>query len=64
LASLLGVNQPSASIGQILTQALKPESKVIYPKPPVKRRVRRRRAAPRKSAAPAKPKTATTGKTS
>lgn len=41
-ASLLGVNQPSASVGQILTQALKPDSKVVYPKPPVKRRVRRR----------------------
>lgn len=64
LASLLGVNQPSASMGQILTQALKPESKVVYPKPPVKRRVRRRRTAPHKSAAPTKPKSATTGKTS
>jgi arylsulfatase A-like enzyme len=50
-ASLLGVNQPSASVGQILTQALKPESKVIYPKLPVKRRVRRH-AAPHKTAAP------------
>lgn len=49
LASLLGVNQPSASVGQILTQALKPESKVVYPKPPVKRRVRHR-AAPRRAA--------------
>lgn len=48
-ASLLGVNQPSASVGQILTQALKPESKVIYPKPPVKRRVRHR-AAPHTAA--------------
>lgn len=32
-ASLLGVNQPSASVGQILTQALKPASEVTYPKP-------------------------------
>ncbi|MFT4115046.1 alkaline phosphatase family protein, partial [Silvibacterium sp.] len=32
LASLLGVNQPSASIGHILTQALKPASAVTYPK--------------------------------
>ena len=32
-ASLLGVNQPSASIGRILTQALKPASAVTYPKP-------------------------------
>lgn len=66
LASLLGVNQPSASVGEVLTQALKPESKVVYPKPPVKRRVRRR-SAPHKSAGPKpapKPKSATTGKTS
>jgi len=41
-ASLLGVNQPSASVGQILTQALKPESQVKYPEPESpKRRVRR-----------------------
>jgi arylsulfatase A-like enzyme len=32
-ASLLGVNQPSASVGQILTQALKPASEVKYPEP-------------------------------
>ncbi|MBT9332823.1 alkaline phosphatase family protein [Paracidobacterium acidisoli] len=36
-ASLLGINQPSASVGQILTQALKPESEVTYPKPPAVR---------------------------
>jgi arylsulfatase A-like enzyme len=36
-ASLLGVNQPSASVGHILTQALKPASAVVYPKPPVPR---------------------------
>lgn len=41
-ASLLGVNQPSASVGQILTQSLKPESQVSYPKPPVARRARKR----------------------
>jgi arylsulfatase A-like enzyme len=35
--SLLGVNQPSASIGQILTQALKPASQVKYPEPESKR---------------------------
>jgi len=40
-ASLLGVNQPSASVGQILTQALKPASAVVYPKPPVTRHARR-----------------------
>lgn len=33
LASLLGVNQPSASVGHILTQALKPAAAVTYPKP-------------------------------
>ncbi len=32
-AALLGINQPSASIGHILTQALKPASEVSYPKP-------------------------------
>lgn len=38
-ASLLGVNQPSASIGHILTVALKPASAVTYPKPiPVRAR--------------------------
>ncbi|QNI32168.1 alkaline phosphatase family protein [Alloacidobacterium dinghuense] len=31
-ASLLGVNQPSASVGRILTQALKPAAEVTYPK--------------------------------
>jgi Type I phosphodiesterase / nucleotide pyrophosphatase len=31
-ASLLGVNQPSASVGHILTQALKPASEIIYPR--------------------------------
>lgn len=51
-ASLLGVNQPSASVGQILTQALKPESKVVYPKPPAAKRPRRvRHPAPKKPAA-------------
>jgi predicted AlkP superfamily pyrophosphatase or phosphodiesterase len=32
-ASLLGINQPSASVGHILTQALKPSATVAYPKP-------------------------------
>jgi arylsulfatase A-like enzyme len=44
-ASLLGVNQPSASIGQILTQALKPASAVVYPKPVAVRAHPRRRVA-------------------
>jgi arylsulfatase A-like enzyme len=32
-ASLLGVNQPSASVGHILKQALKPTAAVVYPRP-------------------------------
>ncbi len=32
-AALLGVNQPSAAVGHILTQALKPTTSVAYPKP-------------------------------
>jgi arylsulfatase A-like enzyme len=46
-ASLLGINQPSASVGHILTQALKPAAAVIYPKPvPVRTHaVRRPRAS-------------------
>ncbi len=32
-AALLGINQPSASVGHILTQALKPAASVSYPKP-------------------------------
>jgi len=56
-ASLLGVNQPSASIGQILTEALKPESQVSYPKPPTPRRVHRpvHHAAPQPAAPEKKP---------
>jgi hypothetical protein len=38
-AALLGINQPSASVGRILTEALKPESEVTYPKPPPPPRV-------------------------
>lgn len=32
LASLLGVNQPSASVGSVLTQALRPVTNVVSPK--------------------------------
>jgi hypothetical protein len=32
-AALLGTNQPSASVGHILTQALKPAADITYPKP-------------------------------
>ncbi len=31
-AALLGINQPSASVGHILTQAIKPAATVTYPK--------------------------------
>jgi len=64
-ASLLGVNQPSASVGHILTQALKPASEVTYPKPiPVRSRRGSRADAsktegekPAAQKAPAKPAT-------
>lgn len=56
-ASLLGVNQPSASIGEILTRALKPESQVSYPKPPAAHRTRSRvhHAAQKSTASETKP---------
>ena len=41
LASLLGINQPSASVGRILTQALRP----VPPVPPVRATAHRRAAA-------------------
>jgi arylsulfatase A-like enzyme len=45
-ASLLGVNQPSASVGHILTQALKPAAAVVYPKPvPVRTHTTHKRPA-------------------
>jgi len=50
-ASLLGVNQPSASVGHILTQALKPVASVVYPKPAPVRTHRGTRAAAKKAAA-------------
>jgi predicted AlkP superfamily pyrophosphatase or phosphodiesterase len=51
-ASLLGVNQPSASVGQVLTQALKPAAAVVYPKEPLPPSARRRvRGARRPEAA-------------
>ncbi len=46
-ASLLGVNQPSASVGQVLTQALKPQAQVKYPEPEAQRRHVRRRTPQR-----------------
>jgi arylsulfatase A-like enzyme len=38
-ASLLGVNQPSASVGHILTQSFRPAAAIVYPKPPPPARV-------------------------
>ncbi len=67
LASVLGVNQPSAAVGRVLTQALKPAAEFQYPKeaaPTRHTRTRRGRAsaetpataAPKSTAAPsAKP---------
>jgi predicted AlkP superfamily pyrophosphatase or phosphodiesterase len=46
-ASLLGVNQPSASVGHILTQALKPAAEVTYPKPATARTRRGARSTAR-----------------
>jgi arylsulfatase A-like enzyme len=51
-ASLLGINQPSASIGHILTQALKPAAQVVYPKPVPVRSHAAHRARPKASASP------------
>ncbi|MBX6360380.1 MAG: alkaline phosphatase family protein [Acidobacterium ailaaui] len=53
-ASLLGVNQPSASVGHILLQALKPASAVAYPKPAAVRTHRGPHSASEK-AGPEKP---------
>ncbi|HEX4038024.1 MAG TPA: alkaline phosphatase family protein [Acidobacteriaceae bacterium] len=39
-AALLRINQPSASVGHILTEALKPAADVVYPKPPPPPRLR------------------------
>lgn len=50
LASELGINQPSASVGTILTQSLKPASAVTYPKPPAPRPVAGRRRTTRAAA--------------
>jgi predicted AlkP superfamily pyrophosphatase or phosphodiesterase len=51
-ASLLGVNQPSASIGNVLTQALRPPPSVVYPKPPVVRTHTRSRAGTKPAHSP------------
>lgn len=45
-AALLGINQPSAAVGHILTQALKPTALVTYPKPaPIRTHPARAKAA-------------------
>lgn len=36
-AALLGINQPSASVGHVLTEALRPAAQVVYPREPVQR---------------------------
>jgi hypothetical protein len=66
-AALLGVNQPSAAVGHILTQALKADDDVTYPKPKPTPPVRTHHPAPAphtanpatKPAAPAAPKATT-----
>jgi hypothetical protein len=66
-AALLGINQPSASVGRILTQALLPADNVTYPKPKPTPPVRTHHPAPAthtanpatKPAAPAAPKATT-----
>jgi Type I phosphodiesterase / nucleotide pyrophosphatase len=52
-AALLGINQPSASVGHILTEALKPESEITYPKPPPPPRVHHEPVHHRAAANPA-----------
>ena len=47
LASILGVSEPSASVGRVLTQALKPVGEFAYPKPPAAERSSPRRATRR-----------------
>lgn len=55
LAAMLGVNQPSASIGQILTQAIHPEAAIAPQRPPVRTRRHRERLRRRHSVSPAAP---------
>lgn len=54
-AALLGINQPSASVGHVLTQAFRPAADIVYPKPPPPPRVRH---APAPGRVPAKKKEA------
>jgi predicted AlkP superfamily pyrophosphatase or phosphodiesterase len=59
-AALLGINQPSASVGHILTQALKPASEITYPKPIPPPRARRTPATATHHTAPPATKPAAT----
>jgi hypothetical protein len=60
LASLLGVNQPSASIGHILTQAIHPEVEVKPRRAPLRRRRKAGEASrPARAKAPAEKTPAT-----
>ncbi len=71
LASILDVNQPSAAVGHILTQALKPAGEFLYPKEPATRHTRLHRTtrapgtteAPKTEAPPAETPKAETPKT-
>jgi len=57
LASVLGINQPSAAVGHVLVEALRPPPEFQYPKPPLSpARLRARRNA-RKAAEDAAPTT-------
>lgn len=51
-AALLGINQPSASVGRILTQALKPADDINYPKPKPAPPVRKHRVPTHHTARP------------
>lgn len=54
-AALLGINQPSASVGRVLIEALKPAAEIVYPKPAPPPRIPR---APARRQLPAKHKAA------
>ncbi len=56
LSSVLGINQPSASVGRVLTAALRPVAEFEYPKPPAPaRRARRASRATNNAPEPATP---------
>ncbi len=66
LASVLGINQPSASVGQVLTQALKPAAAVVYPKdavPAAKGKTRSRRHSRAGAATDSEPQPPTSSQT-